>query len=199
MMILPRTPSGPSYRVWGHPVSVRGDVQRHPQQADTCDPRPAAPVRRCGSSSRARCSPRLTGRRYDTRRPCPESSPRSGRRRLRTRPGADSRRARASATHDPHPPRSCAPSWPRDRRRRVLVLREGAAHGLRTRVRAGTPLRARPCARAAAPAPERDGRVARVHPTLFDLIRRGRYKAAPATTERSVWGDCAARRWPISN
>jgi hypothetical protein len=34
VMILPAPASGPSYRVWGHPVSVRGDVERQPQQAD---------------------------------------------------------------------------------------------------------------------------------------------------------------------
>jgi uncharacterized membrane protein len=34
VMILPAPASGPSYRVWGHPVSVRGDVERQSQQAD---------------------------------------------------------------------------------------------------------------------------------------------------------------------
>jgi uncharacterized membrane protein len=34
MMVLPSPATGPSYRVWGHPVSVRGDVMRSPQQAD---------------------------------------------------------------------------------------------------------------------------------------------------------------------
>ncbi len=32
-LTLPAPASGPSWRVWGHPVSVRGDVTREPQQA----------------------------------------------------------------------------------------------------------------------------------------------------------------------
>ena len=32
-MALPGIATGPSYRVWGHPVSVRGDVTREPRSA----------------------------------------------------------------------------------------------------------------------------------------------------------------------
>jgi uncharacterized membrane protein len=35
--------------------------------------------------------------------------------------------------------------------------------------------------------------------TLFDLIRRGRYKSAPVNTERKVWAGCATSRSPTSS
>ena len=72
---------------------------------------------------------------------------------------------------------------------RLARLRAGAEDGLRPRVRAGsrppTPSRRscpRSCARTAQPGSNE------FTATLFDLIRRGRFKSTAVTTERKVWG-----------
>ena len=72
---------------------------------------------------------------------------------------------------------------------RLVLLRPRARHRLRPRVRAGAAHRHRAGARPAAPAPV-DTTWARQEftATLFDLIRRGRYKSSPVNTEKKLWG-----------
>ena len=189
-MRFPAAPASPSYRVWGNPAWVRGVVarsrRRDPARARvpahqfvelrvvfprSCSRRRAARGRRRRARIDRRRGEPPTQRAYehdheridDAKRHIGRTTPLLLL--LGLGPGA----------------RVMALVW--------LRLRPRAQDRLRPRVRAGAAVRHRAGARAAARS-ARDGRAGsnEFTATLFDLIRRGRYKATPVTTERKIWG-----------
>ena len=192
-MLLPGDASGEQFFVWGHPVSVRGDVTKGAVDATLrAENIPAGAVRRdarrlparpphvdrgragaLGRRARSGSSPRRSPTRASSRRTSARSTTRKdhlGRTLLILLGIADAARAR------------------RDRRD-VVVLRARAPHELRPRVRAGAAERPRAGARSARLLRQSTNVGAtEFTATLFDLIRRGRYKSTPVTTEKSIWG-----------
>jgi len=191
VMVLPGPATGSSYRVWGHPVSVRGDVQRQPQQAELravhvpphqfVELRVVFPRSLLSSSAGAKVRhevalPRIV---YDEQQDARAFE-------------HDQKRIRSALNHLP---------------RTILILLAaallpglaivGAAYWFFGRERVTGYDREYEQEPPSDLAPALVPPLLRQSPTvgsleftatLFDLIRRGRYKAAPVTTERSVWG-----------
>jgi hypothetical protein len=128
-LLLPTSATGNSYRVWGHPVSVRGDVTRGARQVDLRAVR--VPSHQFVERPRRLSALRPLLDRRDTGTSRGSAGPHRrggacGRRLLRARPGADPERPAAPSADDPRPPGRRPSPGARSRRSRLLVLRTGA-------------------------------------------------------------------------
>ena len=192
-MQLPRAaPLGPAYRVWGSPAWVRGVVDRAPSRGDPAGgERPGQAVRRVPRRPfRAACSRRPRARRFaratGCRRSWPTSSPRS-------RPTSTT--ASGSTTRRAIPGERCSSCSCSEQGRRSC---SSAASGGRTGAKRGPgttastsrrpPTETEPALVPSLVRQETAPGSNEFTATLFDLIRRGRYKSTPVTTERKVWG-----------
>jgi uncharacterized membrane protein len=191
VMILPAPATGPEYRVWGHPVSVRGDVSRSPQQAELravhVAPHQFVELRVVFPRS-VLTSTGGTQVRHETALP---------------RIVAEEQAAAADFEQDQERIRDALHHLPRT----ILILLSAAllpglaavggtywffgrerGTGYDREYEQDPPSELAP---ALVPPLLRESPTVgslEFTATLFDLIRRGRYKAAPVTTERSVWG-----------
>ena len=191
VMILPAPASGASYRIWGHPVSVRGDVQRQPQQAELravhVPPHQFVELRVAFPRSLL-SSTGGTQVRHEAALPRIVAEERAD--------AADFERDQERIRNAlEHLPRTilillaaallpgvaivAAAYWFFGRERRTSYDREYEQEPPSDLDPALVP----PLLRESATVGSLEFTA-----TLFDLIRRGRYRAAPVTTERSVWG-----------
>ena len=189
-------------RAWGHPVYVRGDVsidgeQRRPAR----DRHPAEPVRRAARAGPALAFTSTAGmqRRAAATASRGSSPRRHAARRGRARPREDRRRGRQPSAHA----RSCSRCSGSCRRwrssRRLLVLRPGAEDGYDREYEQEPPSELEPALVPSLVAQRTRVGSNEFTATLFDLIRRGRYKAEGVTTERRTGAASAPSRSPTSS
>ncbi|HLM33513.1 MAG TPA: DUF2207 domain-containing protein, partial [Gaiellaceae bacterium] len=191
VLFLPTSATGPSYRVWGHPVSVRGDVTRTAQQAE---------LRAVRVPSHQFVELRVLFPRSVL---SSTAGTQVRREEALDRIIAEEREDAASYERDQEKVRNALDHLPLT----ILVLLAAALlPGLAIVAAAywffGRERRTG-YEREYEQEPPTELEPALVPPllrqspavgsfeftaTLFDLVRRGRYKAVPVTTERSVWG-----------
>ena len=190
---LPRPVAlGPSYRVYGHPAWVNGVVARTPRAATlravnvpshqwvemrVVFPRRAADLDR-GREGRPRERPGVDrARRKPTRGELP------------ARPRSPRRREEPPRTNAPL---SCASSRSAQRSPFCSSSGSSTAASAAPATTASTSRSRRPTREPALVPPllrqSTDVGSQEFTATLFDLIRRGRYKSSPANTEKKIWG-----------
>ena len=186
-------------RAWGHPVWVRGDV--------TIDGRERAPARARRAGAPVRRAPHAVPaqRVHLDRRAC-GSRAGNGLEKIVAEELADAQAyERDKERIDDamrHPWRTALDRCSRSASLpalaistvRLLAVRAGARDRVRPRVRAGAADRhRRPRSSRRCCAQGGEAGSFEFTATLFDLIRRGHYRAAHVTTERSVWGGLRTR------